>query len=391
MNLPQGFNCRESSEDGQTLFSIDSGDGYAIELSNFGASVRSFTVDGLEITVGLPDAKSYRSNNYFHAVTVGRYANRIKHGKTTVEGKQLSLPINNADNHLHGGPGGFHNLLWEAHLVSQLVEIDGVQKNGVGVIFSLDSKEGDQGYPGNVKVQTLILLVKDGGLLFAYRAVTDKATPFNMTNHTYWNLAGAGKDSVHQHRLVLDSVGYFDTPTGIPDGTLSAMKGSAFDFSTPRILEEVIAERGVAPRPEGVKGVDHNFVIDPKAPQTALALVTPLCFTLKTEQAFKVSLRRAAVLRLKGLSMQVLTDKPGLQVYTGNFMAGGPGRNGPLAPNTAVCLESQLFPDSPNQVEAYKKIGASLGFAQAELDSWDGILAAKKLYQSMTYHQFYKA
>ena len=266
------------------------------------------------IVLGYDTLAPYIANNqsdkpaYFGAI-IGRYANRIANGKFTLEGKQYSVPINNGKNSLHGGPNGFYNVLWKAKPIAD------------GVELSYLSKDSEAGYPGNLAVTVRYTLVGDA-LQIAYSATTDKPTVVNLTNHSYWNLAGRGNPSILDHQLTLRASRFTPADSGlIPTGELRAVQSTPLDFrQTARIGERIDASY------EQLKfgqGYDHNWALDGEAG----------------------TLREAAELYEPGSGrvLEVLTTEPGIQFYSGNFLDGSP-----YPRRSALCLETQHFPDSPN-------------------------------------------
>ncbi|MEU2578646.1 aldose epimerase family protein [Streptomyces anulatus] len=260
---------------------------------------------------------------YFGA-TVGRYANRIAHGQFTLDGTPYQLTTQENGHSLHGGTDGFDTRIWEAESVHT--------PERTGVLLHLRSPDGDQGFPGNLDVTVGCLISRNGELTHTYAAVTDAATPVNLTNHAYFNLEGEGAGDIFDHELTVDASHY--TPVDedlLPQGEHLPVSGTAFDLRRPHRLSEAPARTEHRPLAAG-GGYDHNFVLDPDGDGT---------------------LRRAAVLHAPatGRCMEVFTTEPGLQVYTGGQFDGTVvGKSGTAyRAGAGIALETQHFPDSPNR------------------------------------------
>lgn len=312
-------------------------DGEAVELITLtnahGVELRAMTYGAIIVSLKVPDragqlgdvvlgydslAGYVKSSPYFGAV-VGRYGNRIAKGKYALDGTNYTLAVNNGPNALHGGLRGFDKVVWSADTMRTA--------EGVGIRFSYASKDGEEGYPGTLTAAVTYTLTDANEVHIAYEATTDKATPLNLTQHSYFNLAGQG--DILSHVLSLNADRY--TPvdaTLIPTGELAPVAGTPFDFTTPH----AIAERISADHPQ-LKfggGYDHNFVLTRADTGFALAAV------LKEPTSGRV--------------LEVRTTEPGVQFYTGNFLDGTlTGKGGVVyAHRTGLCLETQHFPDSPN-------------------------------------------
>jgi len=291
-----------------------------VVLSAFGAAIRSIRIpDALgtveEVTQGWDDEASWKNNGPYFGVTVGRYANRLAGARFTLDGKEYPLAANDGPNHLHGGKLGFHQQIWASETFES--EID------AGVVFSLVSPDGQDGYPGTVKVTARVSLNDRNVIKTVYEAVTDAPTPLNLTNHTYFNLAGPQNASILDHQFWSAAAEWLPVGPGlIPTGEVRSVADTPFDFRVPKLLGRDYA------RVEG--GYDHCLVLDSKNRPQA-------------------SVREAAraTLASKGRTLKLYTDQSGFQLYTGNFLAGTMGRGGEtLKANTGFCLESQRFPDS---------------------------------------------
>jgi len=277
-----------------------------------------------DIVLGFDQPESYWADPpppFFGAI-VGRYGNRIGKGKFTLDGKPYSLATNNGVNHLHGGNKGFDKVLWA------IATKDAPE--GSQAIFSRTSKDGEEGYPGNLQVRVTYTLTEKNELIVDYHATTDKATPVNLTQHSYFNLAGEGSGDILGHQLTIDADRY--TPvddTLIPTGELAPVQGTPFDFRQPTAIGARIDQDN--PQLKNGKGYDHNWVLTRKGTglQHAARLTDPK----------------------SGRTMDVATTEPGLQFYSGNFLDGTiKGKAGHVyAHRSGLCLETQHFPDSPNK------------------------------------------
>jgi len=305
--------------------------GVSARIMTLGATLQSFSGPDrsgkiADVTLGYDDAASYVKHPNFWGQTIGRYANRIAGGRFTLDGKTYQLTLNDKTNSLHGGVVGFDKHLWQIVDVS---DAGGVAK----VALRMVSPAGDQGYPGTLSVTATYRLDDQGSLTIDFDATTDAPTIVNLTNHALFNLAGEGAPGgVLTHRLTIAARRYTPvTPTLIPTGELKPVAGSPFDFTNARVLDGAVRD-GRDPQIVVGRGIDHNFVLDAgktAEPKLAARLEDPR----------------------SGRLLEVLTDQPGLQVYTGNFLDGTlVGKNGHLyRMGDGIALEPQLFPDTPNQ------------------------------------------
>ena len=297
--------------------------GYSFEIIEYGATVTAVNVPdktGLieNITLSCQGLAGYQACTSYFGCTVGRYCNRIANGKFTIDGKEYQLATNNGPNHLHGGKVGFDKQIWKAE---QLID-----PQYVGVRMTLTSKDGDEGYPGNLLVTVDYILNNQNELKIDYTATTDAATHVNLTNHNYWNLGGAGSGTILKHELQLPSTEYLPVDeTAIPTGKPASVEGTPFDFRKATAIGARIDQVGDDP-----KGYDHNYLVVPSKSENGLSLAAVL---------FDPD---------SGRKMEVLTDQPGIQFYSGNFLNGQPGSGG-FPKNSALCLETQKYPDAPNQ------------------------------------------
>jgi aldose 1-epimerase len=274
-----------------------------------------------DIVLGFDDNEGYSSpDNQHFGCTTGRFANRIAGGKFTLDGPEYQLACNNGPNHLHGGPKrGFGKIEWEGEA------FDG--ELGSGVRFHYTSPDGEESYPGTLDVTVAYTLTLLGAVRIDYTAFTDKPTIINLTNHTYFNLAGQGTSDVLDHEVWIAAEKY--TPkdaNDIPTGEIAEVAGTPLDFRNRRSL----AERIDSPGTRTSDGYDHNYVLN--GPSGVPRLAAELYH------------------RPSGRKVQVHTDQPGVQLYTGNNLRGQKGKRGAIYPRrSAVCLETQHFPDSPNK------------------------------------------
>lgn len=272
-----------------------------------------------DVTLGFDNLEGYlqKDNPYFGTI-VGRYGNRIAKGKFTLDGRSYTLATNNGANSLHGGIKGFDKVIWSAQPVES--------KAGVAVKFTYVSPDGEEGYPGALTVSVVYTLTENNELRLDYTATTDKATVINITNHAYWNLAGEG--DILGHKLMLAADKFTPVDDGlIPTGELKDVKGSVMDFTFSHAIGDRFGELTNVPR-----GYDHNYVL-----RAGLTAEPKLAATVEEPKSGRV--------------LEVLTTEPGVQFYSGNFLDGTlKGKQGALyKQHAALCLETQHFPDSPNQ------------------------------------------
>jgi aldose 1-epimerase len=308
-----------------TLWTCTNSKGVTMQVTDYGARLVAINVPDkngklADVTLGFDSAEKYGAHGAFFGCTTGRFANRIAKGKFTLDGKEYKLAVNNGPNHLHGGTRGFDKFVWEGESVQS--------KDSAGAKFILRSPDGDEGYPGTLDVTVTIVLTEANEVRIDYMAKSiDKPTVLNLTNHAYWNLAGAGSGDVLAQKLFIAADNTLAVDGGlIPTGKLAPVKGTALDFTEPHELGERIAElKKGTPNPAGY---DHCYVLRKKAGELALA-------------------GRAEDPK-SGRVMEVYTSEPGMQLYTGNFLDGDP-KNGGHKQHWAFCLETQHYPDSPNQ------------------------------------------
>ena len=306
------------------LYTLTNKNGLIIKVTNYGGTVTALSVPDkngtlIDIVLGFDDLKEYlKATAYFGAI-IGRYGNRIAKGKFTIDGITYPLAKNNGPNTLHGGIIGFDKVIWEA------TEINDTR--GVGLKLNYLSKDGEEGFPGNLDLKVTYMLTNADEFRIDYEATTDKATPLNLTQHNYFNLAGAGNGDVLGHQVMINAQRYTVVDsTLIPTGELRDVKGTPFDFTQPQAIGAKINELGGKP-----VGYDNNYVLKSGGAKLAMAAKV-------TEP-------------VSGLVMEIYTDQPGVQFYTGNFLDGTiTGKDGKVYNQYyGFCFETQKFPDSPNQ------------------------------------------
>jgi aldose 1-epimerase len=307
-------------------FVLTNAQGLTVSVISRGATIRQILAkdrDGqvADIINGFDDVAGYEGEgNQYFGCTTGRVCNRIAKGKFTLDGKEYTLAINNEPNHLHGGvKRSLDKVVWKGRVIEP--------KKGVGAAFSYTSPDGEEGYPGKLKVSVRYVLTDDNKLTIRYSATTDSATPVNLTNHAYFNLAGAGSPTVLDHELQLEADKYTPTDkTLIPTGQLAAVEGTVLDFRKSTRIGDRIEEL----TDTAALGYDHNYVLRNQTGENALAA------TLKDPASGRV--------------LKIYTQEPGIQFYSGNFLNGQKGKGGKTyAHRAAMCLEDQHYPDSVNQ------------------------------------------
>ncbi|MBN2593883.1 MAG: galactose mutarotase [Sedimentisphaerales bacterium] len=304
------------------LYTLTNTSGIRARITNFGAILVSLEVPDrngnlADITLGFDKLDGYLGEHPYFGAIVGRYANRIGKAEFKLDGKVYKLAANNNENHLHGGIKGFDKQVWR-------LEDIGDTSEGAMVKLSYISEDGEEGYPGNLACSVIYTLTKDDKLKISYEAETDKKTVVNLTNHSYFNLAGQGSGDILGHVLTINADKYTVVDEGlIPTGENRPVKGTPMDFTTPMSIGSRIAQV------EG--GYDHNYVLKSGGGKLALAVTV-------SEPT-------------SGRIMEIYTDQPGVQFYTGNFLDGSiTGKAGKVyKKHYGFCLETQHFPDSPNK------------------------------------------
>ena len=313
------------------LYTLTNRSGMTVKITNYGAIITSILVadrDGKlgDVALGYNRVEDYMNavdKPYFGAI-VGRYGNRIANGSFSIAGETYSLAVNNGDNHLHGGVIGFDKVVWDAK---------SVKGNGwTGVEMSYLAKDKEEGYPGNLKIKVTYKLTNENEIIVDYRATTDKATPVNLTQHTYFNLQGEGSGTILDHVLMLNAKKYTPVDEGlIPTGELASVAETPFDFTTAKPIGRDIG-KDHQQLTYGL-GYDHNWVLD------------------KGGKANSMTLAARVYEPRSGRVLEIRTTEPGIQFYCGNFLDGRlKGKSGKsYVHRGGFCLETQHYPDSPNQ------------------------------------------
>ena len=309
---------------GQEVFSFLVSNGYMdITFTNYGCTIISIFApdkngDKKNVVGGFESPEAYLNPHPYFGSVVGRFANRIEFGKFELNGIKYQLPVNNGSNHLHGGIAGFNKKVWAVK------EVIGNEETA-GVTFTYTSADKEEGYPGTMEVTVTYLLNRDNELILKYGATCDQPTIVNLTNHSYFNLSGFSDENIYEHQLKINA-GYYTkkNDSNVPSGEISTVENTPLDFrqskKTGENINEMIKDNGY----------DHNFVLDNKTNTISLAatLYEPV----------------------SGRLLEVLTNQPGIQVYTANWWDGSIiGSHGiPYLKHAAIALETQNFPDAPN-------------------------------------------
>ncbi|MER5438578.1 aldose epimerase family protein [Streptomyces sp. NPDC002790] len=315
--------------DGTKIYrwSLENG-GTRLKVLNYGGIVQSLELPDrhgkyVNVSLGYDTVEEYIAGTTFFGATIGRYGNRIAKGRFTLDGKAYQVSVNDGENSLHGGAKGFNTRVWDIEPFTS--------GSDVGLHMHYTSVDGEMGYPGTLKTTVTYTLTARGDWRIDYEATTDKATVVNLTNHTYFNLAGEGNGTIYDHELSLAASRYTPTDAGlIPTGELAKVAGTPFDFRRAKPIGRDI--RAAHPQQILAKGFDHNWAMD-KGSTAKPVLVA----TLRDPSS--------------GRSLKIATDQPGLQFYSGNFLDGTlVGQSGrTYRQGDGLALETQHFPDSPNQ------------------------------------------
>ncbi len=298
-----------------------------VYITNYGARIVSLLSPNRngtmgDVVLGFKSIADYqKAKTPYHGCLIGRYGNRIGKGKFKLNGATYELPINNNENHLHGGPDGFHNQVWEVIAVNQN-----------SIVMTYMSKDGEMGYPGNLTVE-VTYAINGNELSIAYKAKTDKATPVNLTNHAFFNLAGEAKGSINDHLLMINASHFTPVDEGlIPLGEIQSVEDSPFDFRRVKTIGRDLNQQVSDIQLSRGGGYDHNFVLD-------------------KESQGSMSFAARVVDPKSGRQMDIFTEEPGMQFYGGNFMDGSDvGKYGTkFEYRASFALETQHYPDSPNQ------------------------------------------
>ncbi len=306
-----------------SLYRLKNKNGMEVDITNYGAIVTSIKVpdrDGKieDVTLGYDNIAGWEKGTSYFGAIVGRYGNRIAKGKFTLDGKEYQLPINNGPNSLHGGLIGFNQKVWKAEPITE--------GGHVGVRLTYVSKDGEQGYPGNLTTVVTYTLDNKNDLGIDYKLTTDAPTVANVTNHTYFNLAGEGKGTILNHDMKIKAAKYTPTDsTLIPTGEIATVEGTPMDFRKATPIGARVNDKFKALEFGG--GYDHNYVLDGSGFRKVVEVYEPT----------------------SGRVMEVSTTEPGVQFYCGNFLDNEKGKNGHVYPyRGGFCLETQHFLDSPN-------------------------------------------
>lgn len=318
------------SGEGVTLYTFRNGNGMEAAVMNYGATLVSVKLpDSMgrmtDVALGFDSLDGYLGAQPYMGAVVGRYANRIAKGRFTLDGKPYALAVNNGENALHGGLKGFDKRLWRAKSIS----VEG--RPAVEMVYT--SPAGEEGYPGTLTATVTYSLTNDNEVRLHYTATTDAPTVVNLTNHSYFNLAGAGKGTILDHIVTIHADRFTPVDRGlIPTGELRSVGSTPFDFRVPAAIGARIGDT----EEEQIRlggGYDHNFVLNGPAEQ--------LRFVARVKEP------------VSGRTLEVFTDQPGLQFYTGNFLDGSVTGKGGIRyeKRFGFCMETQHFPDSPNHPE----------------------------------------
>jgi len=307
-----------------SLYTLTNKKGDVLKLSNYGAVIVEIIVPDRNgkkenVTLGYDNFDGYVNGDPYFGKVVGQYANRIAKGRFSLDGVDYTLAINNAPNALHGGPTGWHSRVWDAQVLKNT--------DFPAIRFTYNKPDMEEGFPGNVVAEVVYTWTDNDEIILDYKVTTDKKTVVNITNHAYFNLHGAGVGDILDHEAVIKASSF--TPvdsTLIPTGEIRPVEGTPFDFRTPHLVGERIGAD--YDQLKLGRGYDHNFVLD-NAEEVDATVYDPST----------------------GRVLEVLTDQPGVQLYTGNFLDGTQTGHGGKVYNyrSGFCLETQHFPDSPNQ------------------------------------------
>ena len=308
------------------LYTFTNESGASVSITNYGGTVTSLIVPDQhgklgDVVLGFDTVAEYVEKSPYFGCITGRYANRIAKGKFKIDGEEYTVATNNEANHLHGGLKGFDKKIWKARI--------GNRGNTPSLTLTYTSPDGEEGYPGTLSTTVTYTWTQNNALRIRYKATTDKPTVLNLTNHSYFNLAGAGSKTVLDHNLQINADRYNPIDaTSIPTG-IAPVKGTPFDFNKSTRIGDRIEQKDEQLK-NGI-GYDHNYV-------------------LKDKRDEKLAVAAIVTEPDSGRVLTVSTTEPGIQFYSGNFLDGPKGKGGKEYPHrSALCLESQTFPDSPNQ------------------------------------------
>lgn len=312
------FGKTKAGEDVKGI-TLDNEKGLSISVINYGATLVSFKMadregEKEECVLGFDNIADYENHGAFFGATIGRVGNRIANAGYSLDGVDYALSVNDQDcNHLHGGIKGFDKVIWDLTSVHD-------KSDRATIKCTYLSRDGEENYPGNLTVEVQYILTESGQLILEYKAETDKRTPVNLTNHSYWNFSGDKKEKIYSHRVQIEAETYLPVDTlSIPTGEIKSVENTPFDF---RELKEV------GPALEASGGFDHNF-------------------NLSSEKSHIAKHRMYVEHKRSGRAMEILTTEPGVQFYTGNFLHMIKDKE--IEKHEALCLETQMYPDSVNQ------------------------------------------
>lgn len=310
------------------IYTLTNPNNVELKVTNYGCIVTSFKLPDkkgelADVVLGYDNLEGYISKSPYFGSIVGRYGNRIDQAKFSLDGQEYNLVVNDGTNCLHGGLKGFDKVIWGAQAFTA--------QDSAGIKFTYLSKDGEQGFPGNLNITVVYALTKDNSFHIDYRATTDKPTVVNLTHHTYWNFAGEGSGDILQHELMLNANSY--TPVNnilIPTGDITLVEDSPMDFRIPTAIGDRINSDYEQLKLAG--GYDHNWILN-KAVEGELSLAAT---------AYEPN---------SGHFMEILTTEPAIQFYSGNFLDGTiVGKSGKAYNHrNGFCLETQHYPDSPNK------------------------------------------
>ncbi len=324
--------CTQSKFGKADLYTMKNANGMEVQIMNYGGIIKSIKVPDQngkfdDVVLGYDVFEDYLSDKSFFGALVGRYANRIAKGQFEIEGTTYQLAQNSGTNNLHGGENGFHKQFWT-------VEKTSAEDGFVYLFLKYKSADMEEGFPGNLEVQVNYILTPDNELAIYFRATTDKATHCNLTSHSYFNLAGAGNGNVLGHILKINAHAYTPVDENLIPRGIESVKNTPFDFSKLALIGSRIDKENE--QLKITKGYDHNYVLDnPGDMETGLTADAIIAKVIDPES---------------GRTMEVKSTEPGVQLYTANFLDIEKGKDGKrYGKHGGFCLETQHFPDSPNQ------------------------------------------